>query len=130
MKQINQKRKGISGERELVHRFWETGDWVAIRVAGSGAMRYPSPDIVAANAVRRMVIECKVTKERNKYLTKKEIEELQRFGKLFGAEPWIAVKFDQWYFLAVEDLQETGQHYVASLETAKMKGLLFEELIM
>ena len=42
------KSKGINAERELIHKFWGVG-WGAVRVAGSGSMRYPSSDILAAN---------------------------------------------------------------------------------
>jgi holliday junction resolvase Hjr len=125
---MDTKRKGTVGERELVHAFWETGKWVAIRVAGSGSMRYPSPDIIAACKTRRVVIECKVTKEKTKYFTTKEINELRHFGELFNAESWVAIKFDQWYFLSLEDLERTEHSYVATESLARQKGLLFEEL--
>ena len=53
------------------------------------------------------------------------------FADSFGAEPWIAVRFDKvkWFFLSIEDLKFTGKYYAASQELAKAKGLLFEELI-
>ena len=62
---MNTKAKGTQGERELVKFFNEAG-WGCIRIAGSGSSRYPSPDILAGNAVRRVAIECKVTKETKK----------------------------------------------------------------
>ena len=35
---VSKKSKGISAERELIHKFWGTG-WAAVRVAGRGAIK-------------------------------------------------------------------------------------------
>ncbi len=127
---MSRKSKGINAERELVHAFWKAG-WAAIRIAGSGSMRYPSPDVLAGKGERRLAIECKASAETKKYLTKKEVEELEAFARIFIAEPWIGVRFDKtkWFFITTSDLENTeGAHYV-SVETAQRKGMLFEELI-
>ena len=127
----SQKAKGTKGERELIKLFNETGSWMAIRSAGSGSSRYPSPDILAANAIRRVAIECKVTKEKKKYFTSSEIEQLQTFSRVFGAEGWIGVKLadEPWYFLMVEDLEETGVCKAVSVELAKRRGITIQELL-
>jgi Holliday junction resolvase len=127
---MSRKSKGINAERDLIHRFWAV-NWAAIRVAGSGSMAYPSPDILAGNNIRKLAIECKTSKEKTKYLEKEEIADLKKFASIFGAEPWIAVRFDreEWYFLALDDIKETESNYAISLENAKSRGLLFEELI-
>lgn len=127
---MNRKAKGTNGERELVKLFNESG-WGCIRIAGSGSSRYPSPDILAGNAIRRLAIECKVTKDQKKYLLAEEIEQLSTFSQKFGAESWIAVRFpgERWYFLMLEDLEKTENHFAVSLEMAKLKGLTAEELI-
>ncbi|RLE41847.1 Holliday junction resolvase [Candidatus Woesearchaeota archaeon] len=127
---MNRKLKGINAERELVHKFWEKG-WPCVRVAGSGSSRYPSPDILAGNRERMVAIECKVTKGKTKYFPKEEILMLKRFCDLFGAEPWVGIKFagEEWFFLSLDDLKDTGNCYLASLEIAKTKGLLAEELV-
>ncbi len=127
---INRKAKGTKGERELVKFFNENG-WSCIRSAGSGSSKYPSPDVIAGNAIRRVAIECKVTKDNKKYFSNDEIEQLKEFSTKFGAESWAGVRFpDQpWYFLMLEDLQSTGKNWAISLEVAKTKGLLKEELI-
>ena len=67
---MDKKAKGTRGERELVKAFNENG-WVCIRVAGSGSSRYPSPDILAGNAMRRVAIECKVTADNKNTCWKK-----------------------------------------------------------
>ncbi len=127
---MNRKAKGTKGERDLVRLFNESG-WGCIRIAGSGSSQYPSPDILAGNAVRRLAIECKVTKDKKKYLQKEEVEQLRTFSQKFGAESWIGIKFpnDPWYFLILEDLENTGNLYGVSLELARRRGLKIEELM-
>ena len=124
------KSKGINAERELVHMFWSK-DWACLRIAGSGSSRYPSPDILAGNKLRRLAIECKITKDQKKYFEKKEINALKKFAEIFGAEPWVAIKFKghEWYFISLEDLTETEKCFVADVKKATNKGLLFEEII-
>jgi len=124
------KSKGINAERELVHMFWRE-DWACLRIAGSGSTKYPSPDLLIGNSLRRLAIECKVTKEQKKYFEKREITELRKFATVFGAEPWVAVKFKGhfWYFVSLEDLAETNKCYSIDSDGAKRTGLLFEELI-
>lgn len=127
---MNTKAKGTKGERELVKIFNENG-WVCIRAAGSGSSQYPSPDVLAGNAVRRVAIECKVTKDNKKYLLEEEIGQLRTFANKFGAEGWVGVKFpsEPWYFLMLEDIKNTGKCWAVSLELAKRKGLKVEELL-
>ncbi|MBW2999758.1 Holliday junction resolvase [Candidatus Woesearchaeota archaeon] len=128
---MSRKSKGISAERQLLHMFWDTGKWIALRAPASGAIKYPCPDLLVGNLERKLAIECKKTKSAKQYLKKEEIEQLIEFSKIFGAEPWIAVSFDRlgWYFLNTEDLQKAGNNFVISIPLAKRKGLLFEELI-
>jgi len=126
---MNTKAKGTGAERELIHLFWSRS-WAAVRIAGSGSMRYPSPDILASNKRRRIGIECKASKDKYQYLTKQEVEELRKFCSLFGAEPWIGVKFSKdWYFISTDDIKETGKSFAITTELAKQKGLTFEELL-
>jgi len=122
--------KGINAERELIHLF-NKNRWMACRVAGSGSNHYPSPDVLAGNNLRKLAIECKSTKERRQYLTKKEVEELRLFANTFGAEAWIAVRFNvlKWFFLNIEDLKETTLGFSINIDSAKNKGLTFEEII-
>lgn len=127
---MSRKSKGIDAERDLVHRFNEAG-WVAARIAGSGSSKYPSPDVIAGNNLRKMVIECKTTKDKTKYFTAKEILELRHFAHTFGAEPWVAIRFagNPWLFLPIEDLKQTEKSHMVSLEAASLKGQSFEELV-
>lgn len=124
------KRKGIAAEREILHKFWQNG-WACIRVAGSGSSCYPSPDLLAGNKIKKVAIECKVINDTKKYFPLEEVEQLKKFSEMFGAQPWVAVKFSnkEWYFLTLEDLEETKSQFVVSIKTAELRGLLFEEFI-
>ena len=51
------KHKGSNAERELVAMFWETGKWSALRIAGSGRMNFPSPDVLAGDGSRVFAID-------------------------------------------------------------------------
>ena len=128
---MSRKSKGINAERDLLHKFWGVGSWSAVRVAGSGSMKYPSADILASNKLRKLAIECKTCIEENKYLPKEDAEQLKKFADIFGAEPWIAIRFKgyEWYFISLEDMPETKKSFIIDIGTAKSKGLLFEEMI-
>ena len=131
---MNRKAKGTNAERELVSKFWKA-EWAAIRVAGSGSSRFPSPDILAGNGHRKLAIECKTVAELKKYLEAGAVEELKSFSYKFGAEPWIGVRFpaalvdEQWHFVSLEDLAKTEKGFVISIRLARRKGLTFEQLI-
>ena len=85
----------------------------------------------AGNKTRKLAIECKSTKKQVKYLSQDDLTQLRDFASIFGAEPWIGIRFDvlKWYFISLEDLKTEKQMYAVSLALAKTKGLLFEELI-
>ncbi len=127
---MNRKKKGTDAERDLLRKFWENG-WAALRTPGSGSAQHPSPDIIAGKQERKIALECKVTKSNSKYFENAEIAQLLLFSEIFGAEPWVGVKLgkEQWFFLNIEDLKKTDKSYVATLENAKNKGLIFEELL-
>jgi Holliday junction resolvase len=127
---MSKKSRGINAERDLIHKFWNNG-WAAMRSAGSGSQSYPSPDIIASNNIRKLVIEVKLTTENKKYFTEHEIKELKIFAEKFGGESWVAVKFYhvEWYFLTIEDLEKTGKSYAVDIPLAKRRGLTFEEMI-
>ncbi len=127
---MSRKSKGINAERELIHFFHKKG-WSAVRVAGSGSSKYPSPDIVAGNIIRKLAIECKTVNDSSVYIAKEDIEKLKTFARNFGAEPWLAAKFqcEEWLFMSLDDLKETDQSFSINIELGKQKGLLFEEVI-
>ena len=128
---MSSKSKGSNAERELIHLFWATKVWTACRVAGSGSMKYPAPDIIANKEGIGLAIECKATSQNYQYLEKREVEELVAFAKMSGSRPLVAVRFNrkQWKFLDVSDLEETRQNFVVTPALAERRGLTFEELV-
>ncbi len=125
------KIKGTRAERELVHMLWNS-DFAALRAAGSGSTPLPCPDVIAGNGIRKLAIECKSLKDKAEYIKKEKVEELIHFAKKFGAEPWIAIRFDNegWFFLNHEDIERSKEgSYIIPLELAREKGLKFKELI-
>lgn len=128
---MGSKNKGTRAERELFHMLWDNG-WATLRSAGSGSTPKPSPDLIASNNERILAIECKSIRGNSKYFDKKEISELTEFSKMFGAEPWLAVRFDNngWFFIIPEDLKisKSGNMSI-SLEKAMKKGLKFDDVI-
>ncbi|RMD58341.1 Holliday junction resolvase [Candidatus Woesearchaeota archaeon] len=125
------KQKGSAAERELIHMFWKTGKWTACRVAGSGSMRYPSPDIIANKNGINLAIECKKTSKNRQYFDAKEIESLLEYSKLAGARALVAIKFPKqpWKFLDASELLRTCENYVATKDLLELKGLEFRELV-
>lgn len=128
---MNLKAKGTNAERELIKMFWETGEWIAIRSAGSGCSRYPSPDVLAGNRLRRLAIECKSSGNTSIYIPKEEIAQLEEFSKRFGAEPWLGIRFNskEWHFISLDDAKQTLINFAINTDLIKRKGLLFSELI-
>ena len=124
------KSKGTNAERELLHMFWSR-NWACLRSAGSGSMKYPGPDLIVSNKVRTLAIECKSTKKTKQYLDNHDINQLKDFCEIFGAEPWLAVRFarKEWMFLSIEDIEKTENGYAIGMEIAERRGLLIDELI-
>lgn len=128
---MSSKKKGTRAERELFHMLWDSG-WATLRSAGSGSTPKPSPDLITGNNDRILAIECKSIKGTKKYFDNKEINELLQFSKIFGAEPWLAVRFDKngWFFITPEDLElSKGGNLAISLKVALKKGLKLNEVI-
>jgi len=126
--------KGIDIERKLVRKLWEAG-YAAIRVpaSGAGSSEYPKPDIICGNGKRYMAFEVKKTKKDILYINKYDIKSLLMFSEIFGAEPYLAIKFSKdkfIYFLKINDLFTTkSENYKITYEQAIQKGLTFNMLI-
>jgi len=124
------KTKGANAERELLHMLSEEG-FAVVRVAGSGMISETSADLIAGNAEKRFVIECKTCKKNKRYLEKQQIDDLTEFARKFGFPPLIAVKFSRkgWWFIEPEKLEDVGKGLAISLEDIQARGLSFEDLI-
>ena len=127
---MSKKSIGNKAERELIHMFWDKG-WAAFRAAGSGSSRFPCPDLIAGNSLKKIAIEVKYISNNSKYFSKKEINDLKYFSYIFGCEPWIGIKFktNGWFFFSIEDLKQTNLGFSISFKDTKLKGFSFEELI-
>ncbi len=102
---MSKKSRGCDYERKLVNYLFNNGYW-AVRVAGSGSSKHPSPDIIASNGLRVLIIEVKSTQASILYLKKETISKLLLFAKGFGGEPIIAVHYLRkgWYFKNAKEL--------------------------
>lgn len=128
---MSTKAKGSRAERELFHKLWEEG-FAVVRAAGSGSTTRPSPDLIASNGKKTFAIECKSVKGGKKYFSREELEQLQLFSHTFGAEAWLAIRFDTkgWYFLEIQHIpQSKGGTFLASFSHLQKNGLQFSEFI-
>ncbi len=126
----NKKAKGSAAENELVHKFW-ANEWVCVRVAGSGSSRYPSPDLLASNGDKKLVLEIKSVNDDKKYFSAEQIKDLEFFAEKFGAESWVGVCFEahQWYFLPSKELDKTKEgNFVIDIVSMKRRGFSFEDM--
>ena len=123
--------KGSILERELLELFWR-GGFACVRSAGSGRTRHPNPDLLVSNGRTTYSIECKSSKQKIIRIYKEQVDDLLKFSKIFGAKPFIAVRFNrnEWLFLKPNQLEKsrTG-NYRISLELAKRKGKRFEGMV-
>lgn len=125
------KAKGSRAERELFHMLWNEGHAV-VRSAGSGSTTKPAPDLITSDGSRTFAIECKSIKGDRKYFDVNEIFQLNMFAKVFGAEPWLGIRFDNvgWFFIESKYLKKSkGDSLLLSLDYMRKKGKNFEELI-
>lgn len=124
------KAKGSRLERELIHMFFETNNFMPVRSAGSGSTPLPAPDLLVGGKGRVLAIECKAGKD-SRYIKKDQVEELLEFSTRFGAEPWIGIRFDRegWQFVKIDHLRiSKGGNYFIDKEIAAKNGISFQEL--
>lgn len=102
-------KKGLDKERDLVNYLYSLG-FAAVRVAGSGAgTKRDTCDILAGKEKDIYAIELKSSSKDNIYIDRKQIRELIRFSRRFGAKPRVAVKFtyEPYLFLRIQELRGT-----------------------
>jgi len=125
---MGNKEKGANAERELYGIFVENG-FRAVRVAGSGMMENTSCDLLAGKTNGKYAVECKASKNPNKYITKEQINDFVIFSEIFGLRPVVAIKFNRqgWFFLDPCQLVDSGKHWCISLKDAQEKGKRFSQ---
>lgn len=125
-------KKGSREERELVHMLWNANCAAMRAPASGGATKKPLPDIVAGNGKTYLAIEVKSTSKDRIYINSDKIKALREFADIFGAEPYVGVKFTRkkWRFLNPNILMKTRQNnYKLDIDLAFKKGLDFDELL-
>jgi len=106
-------KKGSKGENELGKLFEDEG-YVFMRQAGSGTADRELPDIAIGNGDRFIVFEVKRWGNQDYgYLSKKEVNDLIFFADKFGAEYYIAARFNRksWQFYKKDEMHETKKSY-------------------
>lgn len=106
-------QKGSKGENELGSLFGDRG-YAWLRQAGSGTADRCLPDIAVGNGEHFIVMEVKRWGYQDyDYVTKREVEDLIYFAENFGAEYYIATRFNRkkWNFHKKEELHETDKSY-------------------
>jgi len=125
---MSNKSKGSRVERELLMMFSERG-FRCVRVAGSGVHDESPCDLIAGRTFgkKRFAVEVKSSKKTRIYIKREQINDFVLFSELFGLKPVIAVRFNYegWLFLKPQDMEDTGNNWVVSLEQAKKKGKRF-----
>lgn len=125
-------KKGYIEERDLVHKLWER-NFAAIRVpASGGATKKPLPDVIAGNGKLYLAIEVKTTKKDRIYVNKIQINELEKFSRIFGAKSYVGVKFKnmKWLFLEPENVERTkNDNYRIDKGYALEKALEIDEIV-
>lgn len=129
---MGNKEKGANAERELLKMF-DDNTWKAVRVAGSGLADESPCDLIAGKSRKKYCIECKTSKEKKRYLDKRQIEDFLVFSQIFGMAPLIAVRFNRegWFFVKPQNLERTSSEGLAiSLENARKKGKRFGQIFV
>jgi holliday junction resolvase len=125
-------KKGSREERELVHMLWNANCAAMRAPASGGATKKPLPDIIAGNGKIYLAIEVKSTSKDRIYINSDKIDALCEFADIFGAKPYVGVKFTRkkWRFLDPNILMKTRQNnYKLDVDLAFKSGLDFEELL-
>lgn len=124
-------KKGSDVERTLVKKLWANG-FAALRApASGGATKRPLPDILAGNNKIYLAIEVKSTSKDRIYIDSLQIDDLIKFSDIFGAKPYICVKFNyvKWLFLEPVNVVRTKNgNYRIDKDFAIEKGLELDEV--
>lgn len=128
---VNLAKKGSAEERDLVHKLWDR-NFAAMRApASGGATKVPLPDVIAGNGKIYLAIEVKTTTKDKIYIDFPQIDALCEFASIFGAIPYIGVKFKytKWLFLSPGNTERTkSNNYKIEKNFALEKGLEIDEI--
>ena len=124
-------KKGSAEERDLVHKLWDR-NFAAMRApASGGATKKPLPDVLAGNGKIYLAIEVKTTTKDKIYIDYPQINALVEFSDIFGATPYLGMKFKytKWLFLSPDILEKTKNgNYKITKDYSLEKGLELDEI--
>lgn len=124
-------KKGSAEERDLVHKLWDR-NFAAMRApASGGATKKPLPDVLAGNGKIYLAIEVKTTIKDKIYIDYPQIDSLVEFSNIFGATPYLGMKFKytKWLFLPIDVLEKTKKgNYKITKNYSLEKGLELDEI--
>ncbi len=124
-------KKGSAEERDLVHKLWDR-NFAAMRApASGGATKRPLPDVVAGNGQIYLAIEVKTTIKDKLYIDSPQIDALMEFCEIFGASPYLGVKFKytKWLFLPPDKIERTKKNnYKVEKNYALEHGFEIDEI--
>ena len=124
-------KKGSNEERDLVHKLWDKG-FAAMRApASGGATKKPLPDVLAGNNGIYLAIEVKTTTKDRIYINSSKIDALYEFSDIFGANPYLGIKFKhtKWLFLDPKKIERTrSNNYRIEKDLAIQNGLDLDEI--
>ena len=124
-------KKGSNEERDLVQKLWKKG-FAAMRApASGGATKKPLPDVLAGNSKIYLAIEVKTTTKEKIYIDSSQIDALNEFSDIFGATPYLGIKFKytKWLFLVPEKIERTrSNNYRIEKDLAIQNGLDLDEI--
>ena len=121
--------KGANAERELLSVLYLAGMAVC-RAAGSGKGKdtIPTPDAIALREGKIYAFECKAWKADNLSISTKQMDDLEEWCRLAGAELVIAWKIPRqgWRFLKKEHFHVNAKSYAIHREDAFRVGRVIE----
>jgi len=124
-------KKGSAEERDLVHKLWDR-NFAAMRApASGGATKKPLPDVLAGNGKIYLAIEVKTTTKNKIYIDHPQIDALIEFSNIFGATPYLGIKFKytKWLFLTPEIMEKTRTgNYKVEKDYSLENGLEIDEI--
>ncbi|MDR0912061.1 MAG: Holliday junction resolvase [Methanobrevibacter sp.] len=125
-------KKGTAEERDLVSKLWKL-NFAAMRAPASGAAtKHSIPDVIAGNGKIYLGIEVKTTVKEIIYIDSSQIEGLIDFCDIFGAKPFLGLKFKRtkWLFLSPKNVPRTKKgNYKVTKDFAIEKALELDEIL-
>ncbi|MEM4598463.1 MAG: Holliday junction resolvase Hjc [Candidatus Diapherotrites archaeon] len=121
--------KGANAERELLGMFYNAG-FAVVRVAGSGASKFPEPDCLVFRKEKKFAFECKARSGKYLNIAKEQLESLTAWADKAGLCAYVAWKIPRrgWLFIKPECFALRKKGYAIDINAALRLGKTFEDL--